>query len=234
MIRRERDGSLVCATSGMEVLEFGDGQLSDEDGRARCWSELDTPMWMTRSTKVNDKTKAIRKTVAEVGYKALTGTTKQKQWAEKLRKDVVDRLPENIKHGLVEYSKASFWIENRDDGQKLFTMAEQNADRVARELALRHAYLVEKAAHAKRKMEAPVFVRIRALAKANGIRITMKNAFFRPAWSYHPMMDLTDEQLLDVLDIMAPLSKLTVHSVKHGQQASGVASMIRSKFDIVL
>ena len=65
--------------------------------------------------KVSDKTKTIRDDIRKFGYQHLTGSMKQKEWAEKIRKDVVDSLPDDYKSSFTEkvFHRSKFWIENR-------------------------------------------------------------------------------------------------------------------------
>ena len=67
--------------------------------------------------QASQKTKEARQVVKEKGGAALTGTAKQKKWAEEIRAEIVPYLSEESarilcnKRGPV--SKAKFWIERR-------------------------------------------------------------------------------------------------------------------------
>lgn len=85
-----------------------------------------------------------RATAKFFGGKALTGSTAQKEWAEKIRSAALDKMTDGdaavvcCKEGLLNTAK--IWIENRDK------TAEQFADFAVRQKALLAAY---KAAAAK-------------------------------------------------------------------------------------
>ncbi|WP_146757625.1 hypothetical protein [Cereibacter johrii] len=61
-----------------------------------------------------------RATVANYGLKALTGSPKQKEWAEKIRADIIKRLPYNVRGHFAHLTTAKFWIENRQAGNEFW------------------------------------------------------------------------------------------------------------------
>ena len=202
---RLSDGTLIEACDYGDYGDYGAGM----DGSGAAYKEF----YKAPSTAVNDLTKSIRKTVAELGYKALTGTKRQKEWAEKIRQECVDRLPAGIKHGLVDQTKAAFWIDNRNNGSMLFKIATENADRITRrETARNEGKLAAKAAaqvaaeRLKVELNTDVFQRIMRLSAANGIAIEVNKVFYSSAEKYAPLMDLTDEMLVDYITDKAKMA----------------------------
>lgn len=117
--------------------EVADIPIQDEDGN---WYDAETGFRFdntihyktggktTRWTPKND-VKDHRKIAKFYGGKALTGSTKQKVWAESLRAKVLtsDALSDEQKVALLELGivkTAKFWINNKDLAPKYF-IAEQ-------------------------------------------------------------------------------------------------------------
>ena len=69
-----------------------------------------------------DNAKKARQTASFVGLKALTGSAKQKNWGEVIRKTFIESLNDDRAiHFLTAatFAKAAFWIDNRDSLQQL-------------------------------------------------------------------------------------------------------------------
>lgn len=73
-------------------------------------------------TNINDKAQAARDIAKKFGGKALIGTTKQKEWAEKIRVEKLQAMEDEDRflacdpNGLLTHSK--FWIEHKDKSGK--------------------------------------------------------------------------------------------------------------------
>jgi hypothetical protein len=111
-------------SSFSEWKEEADIPMKDEDGN---WYDAETGIsfkdWSAGETKTIRKkvsviTTEYRKTIRDIGGSSLSGTMKQKEWAEKIRADKVKQLQDDQRHILVAaykvFDKASFWIANRD------------------------------------------------------------------------------------------------------------------------
>ncbi len=121
------------STKGKKVSNFkewfdeADIPMQDKDGR---WYDAETGFSYSDYQRNNSSTKATmprqnvseeakeyRKTASQYGGKALTGTRKQKNWAEKIRNGILESLSEeNCRIICMNKSAHSskFWIENRD------------------------------------------------------------------------------------------------------------------------
>lgn len=69
--------------------------------------------------QVSNQAKEARKTLKEFGFKAFTGSAKQKNWAEKIRNEKMQELTSDQKEffatqDLMPAHKASWWIDRRD------------------------------------------------------------------------------------------------------------------------
>lgn len=108
----------TCEDTGMTVYARGNG-WEDEDGVARNPREERRARKRRREEQrrqeVNDAAKAARAELKTLGYRALTGSKKQKDWAEGIRLDIVSRLDQSVRGEFAdkEFQKADFWIENR-------------------------------------------------------------------------------------------------------------------------
>lgn len=71
----------------------------------------------TKWTSLTPKALKARETAKVLGGKALTGTTRQKEWAEKLRTEIIKKAEPSDAEFLISHpvaASAKFWIENRD------------------------------------------------------------------------------------------------------------------------
>lgn len=88
------------------------------------WIDLETGIAFNQTEKekkerqsISAKAQDARNIAKAFGGKALAGTTKQKEWAEKIRAEKLSQMDFDIailvcdKNGLLNHSK--FWIENR-------------------------------------------------------------------------------------------------------------------------
>ena len=64
---------------------------------------------------MNKKIKEARKTAKFMGLKALTGTIKQKKWAEQIRADFIQHATEQQLEKAQNPTTSKWWIENRTD-----------------------------------------------------------------------------------------------------------------------
>ena len=81
------------------------------------WVDLETGIPYQPKAALSDKAKDARSLAKSFGGKALSGTTKQKEWAETIRAEKLKSLSSEAAelicdhNGLCTHSK--FWIENR-------------------------------------------------------------------------------------------------------------------------
>lgn len=102
----------------MHIALMSEQQLSDS---RKAYNQFvsDAPK---RRTSISDKALDARKVAKFFGGKALLGTKRQKEWAEKIRASKLDGMTELQAlqacdpSGLLNHSK--FWIENRDKSGK--------------------------------------------------------------------------------------------------------------------
>lgn len=104
------------------------------DGR---WVDLETGIGYLDfiatqpARKLSQKALNAREVAKQFGGKALTGTPKQKEWAEKIRALVLNSVTQEQAEILcfcTKFNTAKFWIENRDTKAKdLAAKAEQFA-----------------------------------------------------------------------------------------------------------
>lgn len=112
--------------------EIADIPAKDENGN---WVDYETGFsyqhWLkseskpaTTRTKLSDKALKARSLAKQFGGKALTGSKKQKEWAEKIRESVISKLSEESAILLCSpkslFKTAKSWIENRDKSPKEF------------------------------------------------------------------------------------------------------------------
>lgn len=82
-----------------------------------------------------------RKSIKQLGYRAMSGTPKQKSWAEQIRKSIVDNLPEDIQAAFVDapFKTAKFWIDNKDKSASDFADFAREDNRLHDEIWALHA-----------------------------------------------------------------------------------------------
>lgn len=121
---------------------YEEADIPDFDYDLKLWRDLETGLYYDPFGKLDgskpsqpptpryvpsDDVKKARQFIKTIGGKALTGTPKQKEWAEKIRLDQMTKLdPEDAKqvvfHEIFAHSK--FWIETRDkSAENILTFA---------------------------------------------------------------------------------------------------------------
>jgi hypothetical protein len=102
--------------------EIADIATQDESGK---WYDMETGLGFddfctasNESFKISDAAKAARKESKSYGAKALTGSAKQKNWAEQIRADFLKNIKNEECINMIVVSsifkKAKFWIEARN------------------------------------------------------------------------------------------------------------------------
>ena len=106
-------------------MQDASGKWFDAETGLRYEDYLESPTSESRKN-LPKKTLEFRRIAKDIGGKALTGSRRQKEWAEKIRAEKIDDCStQNQKEALVNVSisdiqKAKFWIENRDkSGRKI-------------------------------------------------------------------------------------------------------------------
>lgn len=112
---------------GQDNFIFWKNEIADmptlQNGK---WVDLETGLEFDSSFDYKPKNKPNKPNnnksyttfAKKFGGKALTGTSKQKEWAEKIRYNCLQTVPEAQAKLLCTigfFSTAKFWIENRDD-----------------------------------------------------------------------------------------------------------------------
>lgn len=121
---------------------YEEADIPEFDEELKLWRDLETGLYYDPFGKLDgskpcqpvapryvpsENVKNARKFIKTIGGKALTGTPKQKEWAEKIRLDKMIELdPEDAKqvvfHEIFAHSK--FWIETRDkSAESILTFA---------------------------------------------------------------------------------------------------------------
>ena len=121
---------------------YEEADIPEFDNGLKLWFDLETGLYYDPFGKLDgskpsqsvtpryvpsDNVKKARQFIKTIGGKALTGTPKQKEWAEKIRLDQMTKLdPEDAKqvvfHEIFAHSK--FWIETRDkSAESILTFA---------------------------------------------------------------------------------------------------------------
>lgn len=100
--------------------EVADMPTRDKDGK---WYDLETGIYFSdcvqkKKNNISDECKTARQYAKKFGGKSLTGTFKQKEWAEKIRYNFIKSLPEDeiVKIQLYSFDlfqSSKFWIHNR-------------------------------------------------------------------------------------------------------------------------
>lgn len=108
--------------------EIADIPMRDADGN---WYDAETGLYYSDlktskkvRTTISAPALAKRNIAKSFGGKALRGTKKQKEWAEKLRASTLQKIDRESAELLVKSNLAShakFWIENRDKSPSEFT-----------------------------------------------------------------------------------------------------------------
>lgn len=107
-----RDGKPQQRAYGMPEEEFA--KLNDAGRDALPATAEEASAQRVERAAVNAK--ETRKAASALGGKALKGTPKQKEWAEKIRKECLGRVTEEVGAKLLSAAAAQtskFWIENR-------------------------------------------------------------------------------------------------------------------------
>lgn len=110
---------------------IADMPQKDEAGK---WYDAETGIYYTNNSEHEQKRKVDKKSLEArnkaklLGGKALKGTFKQKQWAEKIRAEILSKVNSDAAKSLVEnkiFSCASFWIDNRSQAVDYFNTIEK-------------------------------------------------------------------------------------------------------------
>lgn len=120
------------------------------DDWEQIWAEVSakTPRLSAKNDKHVAAILAARRAAKAAGWPELTGSTKQKWWAVQIRQTLFPQLSEDIRdHAIETITAAKVWIDNRDNGQAIATLARQaRAEHEAR-LAEHRALLSAEKAH---------------------------------------------------------------------------------------
>ncbi|MFG6565865.1 hypothetical protein ACGYLI_16735 [Sulfitobacter sp. 1A13421] len=121
-----------------ELSYFGDyyyiggGRYECRDtGNIGTYDEIVPQNTVKRSSgPVKQEAKDARAKLRPFGFKALTGSKKQKDWAEKIRLEIMTPLPSETKMffaamEVLPIHRASFWIENRHKSSTNFAEFER-------------------------------------------------------------------------------------------------------------
>jgi len=128
-------------TSFQTWKNYSDTPTRDKSG----WYDADTGLsyrGTNNTNAVSQKALDARKNAKFLGGKALTGSAKQKEWAEKIRATVISQVSSAedaqalVTNGLAATSK--FWIENRNKSANDFV------NFVKKQRALKEAFDSEK------------------------------------------------------------------------------------------
>jgi hypothetical protein len=130
-IQYKGDGRWLCHDTGVEY--------SSADVRSMLKPAKEAPK------PLSSKAQAARASAKNLGMKALTGTARQKEWAEKIRSEKLldvysmkDQAREDAIEAVSRLKKASFWIDNRaKTGREIIAVAvaSLHAERKYNELA---------------------------------------------------------------------------------------------------
>tara|TARA_R110002012_G_C11530220_1_gene600404 strand:- start:361 stop:954 length:594 start_codon:yes stop_codon:yes gene_type:complete len=111
----------------LDIALMSEEQLKNaRSGYADLVSDSKTPTKNSKHSKALAKAKESRKLAKFYGGKALTGSAKQKKWAEDIRQTVLESsaLSDEQKTKLVKLAgmpnTAKFWINNRDKSAEKF------------------------------------------------------------------------------------------------------------------
>lgn len=213
----------------IEDLEYaGNGEwLCHDTGIVYRNADIDRMLAPSRvpAKPVSKAVKDARASLSGLGYRALVGTPRQKEWAEKIRKAAVDALPESMKSGLILQTKAAWFIDNRDSRTVFVDTARRCAAAAAVELERRKIEKEEAAAvgqqkrkdtKTKKSLEAsPAFARIRSVIGGDAEKCA---AIFRPYCldeaKYEKIAALSDEDLLAFADATVVHSKINSNDQK--------------------
>lgn len=210
-IERGEDGKWLCHDTGIIY--------TDSDVR-RMLTGPRTP-----AKPVSKAVKDARASLANLGYRALSGTPRQKEWAETIRKAAVDALPESIKSGLILETKAAWFIDNRDSRTVFVDTARRCAAaasielenrQVEKECAAVEGQQKRKNTKTKKSLEAsPAFARIRSIIGDDAEKCA---AIFRPHCldeaKYARIAGLSDKDLLDFAKATVAHSKINSNDAK--------------------
>lgn len=95
-----------------------DTALMSDEQRKECYAAYSKMLSKPERKPLNEKTIWARNVAKRFGGKALTGTKKQKDWAEKIRAEILASLEATSAlrsaQDLASITEAKFWIENRN------------------------------------------------------------------------------------------------------------------------
>ena len=117
----DQDPALMSTQERIDAERFFRAELEKQNAQ-----QEKTPSEIARHQKTLEEAKAARKLAKFYGGTALTGSAKQKKWAEEIRQNVLESaaLTEEQKTGLMalggQMKTAKFWINNRDRNPHLF------------------------------------------------------------------------------------------------------------------